>query len=399
MSLKDDKKEQVNPDQTTANISANAESNANSNVNTSIPNIHQVPSNLADSEDGSITAGQPSHEPAHGPGHGSHADHGDQHAYPREVLKPLKTKPEILQKRSAKGADLKQIIQRIGSKTEEEKTPEERRLYDNYEIRRRRKNERSRERTKENKREMTRLLNIPEGERSEKEQDWLRRHLKAKKRKNMKDRERRKRMKMNGSNISGPHGLNFSALSMSITASSSSLMSNTSMTSSQGNEQDLLHCDTYTSVESGMSYIDSSYSDVTEPIKCSEGGSIQISGGDGPISTSGSELEYGSGHARQQHNEEQLSPSFLLHLASVMESPSPDSPNQSAFVKSENLDECETLSHNKTKNSTIDTAQGPICTIRTNFFDSTSNSTSPIRLPVRREPGTSRSSIFRLKKT
>ena len=98
-----------------------------------------------------------------------------------------------------KEADIKHKIKLIKEKKIQDRTEEEVKLYEAYEERRRRKNERSRERTKEIKAEMDRILDIPEKNRSAVEREWLHRHMKAKKRKNESDRQRRKRIKTIGS--------------------------------------------------------------------------------------------------------------------------------------------------------------------------------------------------------
>ncbi len=94
-----------------------------------------------------------------------------------------------------KEADLRLKIKHIKSKDDEEKTEAEVELYKTYELRRARKNERSRKRTKEINEEMERIQSIPEHDRTSGEKKWLERKLIAKKRKNESDRHRRKRIK------------------------------------------------------------------------------------------------------------------------------------------------------------------------------------------------------------
>ena len=167
----------------------------------------------------------------------------------------LKTRPSTLHKRSTKNINLKSYIRALTSKPSSNLTPDEHQIIVNYEIRRHRKNERSRQRTKENKVEMMRIMALPEHDRSQGERDWLVKHLQAKKRKNWKDRERRKKMKSKEAMVrSGT--MDGSQAHLAITASSSSHLLTILMNSSSHHQQnhDLLRSDTHTSVESNLDY-------------------------------------------------------------------------------------------------------------------------------------------------
>ncbi len=395
MSMKDDSTEQSPPSpqqksqqnqQKFHHSKMNALNSVPHSVNAKNANaVNVIASNAAEGEDGemTITTGITQN---HNPGR-----------HPKSQTRP-KTSPSAL-------THLKHHIAIISSKTEEEKTPEEIQLLNNYERRRRRKNERSRERTKENKREMIRIMALPEKERSKKEQEWLAKHLKAKKRKNWKDRERRKRIKLNGS-VSGNDingGNRNGDAGLMITESSSSLMSSVSMNSSP----DLLRSETYTSIESNCNF-DCDYDNYDCDYNYTNGkvnNNVKVEGlddnFDGNLPPSSIRI---TGCEQQQQMEGRLSPSFLLHLASVIESPGP---NHDSSHNSNTTNHTSNTNGYGNENE-IDRDQLHLqgqpptesCTLRSSFFDASlpSMSTSPIRLPMQREPGRSRSSIFRLKK-
>ena len=80
-------------------------------------------------------------------------------------------------------------------KPESERTEEERDLFNSYQYRRQRKNDRSRERAIEKKQEIDRILSKPENKRTKIENEFLEIALSAKQRKNQGDRIRRQRLK------------------------------------------------------------------------------------------------------------------------------------------------------------------------------------------------------------
>uniref|UniRef100_A0A7S1VAH2 Uncharacterized protein n=1 Tax=Grammatophora oceanica TaxID=210454 RepID=A0A7S1VAH2_9STRA len=118
-------------------------------------------------------------------------------------VKPkVPTRQEILDRRARKNAQsraraarLRERISEIKVKPEEERTEEERGLYEQFEGRRQRKNDRSRERAIEKKTEIERILNKPERKRTKLEKQFLETALSAKQRKNEGDRIRRQRIK------------------------------------------------------------------------------------------------------------------------------------------------------------------------------------------------------------
>jgi hypothetical protein len=98
---------------------------------------------------------------------------------------------------------LRQRIIEIENKPPEERTEEEEHLFSQYENRRRRKNDRSRERALEKKEEIDRILAKPEKRRTKIEKQFLETALSAKKRKNEGDRLRRQRLKELGLSTKG----------------------------------------------------------------------------------------------------------------------------------------------------------------------------------------------------
>jgi hypothetical protein len=118
------------------------------------------------------------------------------------VKSKVPTRQEILDRRArknsqsrARAAKLRERIEIIQSKPENERTEEERDLYNSYQYRRQRKNDRSRERAIEKKNEIERILSKPENKRTKIENDFLEIALSAKQRKNQGDRLRRQRIK------------------------------------------------------------------------------------------------------------------------------------------------------------------------------------------------------------
>jgi len=94
-------------------------------------------------------------------------------------------------------------ITEIEQKPEEERTEEEMHIWQQYEQRRQRKNNRSRERALEKKEEIDRILAKPDKKRSKIEKQFLETALSAKKRKNEGDRLRRQRLKELGLSTKG----------------------------------------------------------------------------------------------------------------------------------------------------------------------------------------------------
>lgn len=256
----------------------------------------------------------------------------------RSVTSVETTDDNRVEKRK-KEAELKIRMKIIERKNEEEKTEEELRLYASFEQRRKRKNERSRERTKENKIEMDRIMAIPEHERTANDKRWLATHLTAKKRKNLKDRERRKRIRQGGN-------------------SSSSTRHSLSPT---GYNEDLSLSNTFTSQES--------FADL-EPVDSMDA----TADGDGPAIIPG----------------EAICPKLYLHLASVIESPvSP------FFTKDEARPYSNSHSNHDQNNNSSSSSR--TANFRGEGLASTTSpkQSSPIRIPFRES--SSRSSIFRRK--
>ena len=252
----------------------------------------------------------------------------------RSITSVETTEDNRVEKRK-KEAELKIRMRIIERKSEEEKTEEELRMYASFEQRRRRKNERSRERTKENKIEMDRIMALPEHEQTASDERWLATHLTAKKRKNMKDRERRKRIRQSGNSSSS------SRRSLSPT----------------GYHEDLSLSNTFTSQES--------FADL-EPVDSMDATV------DGPAIIPG----------------EAICPKLYLHLASVIESPvSPFSNKDEARPYSNSHSH-----HHQNNHSSSRTANFRGEGLATNTSPKQS---SPIRIPFRES--SSRSSIFRRK--
>jgi len=132
-------------------------------------------------------------------------DGGEMGTYTRlkMYVKPkVPTRQEILDRRARKNAQsrsraskLRERIQEIKTRPDEERTDEERALLGQYEGRRGRKNDRSRDRAIEKKSEIERILNKPERKRTKLEKQFLETALNAKQRKNEGDRLRRQRIK------------------------------------------------------------------------------------------------------------------------------------------------------------------------------------------------------------
>jgi hypothetical protein len=98
-------------------------------------------------------------------------------------------------KSRARASKLRERIDIIASKPENERTQEEQELLDKDESRRSSKNNRSRKRATEKKIEVERILAIPEKKRSKIERDFLENTMEARSRKNLGDRIRRQRIK------------------------------------------------------------------------------------------------------------------------------------------------------------------------------------------------------------
>jgi hypothetical protein len=118
------------------------------------------------------------------------------------VKAKIPTRQDILDRRARKNAQsrarasrLRERIDAIESKPENERTQEEQDLLDKDESRRQNKNIRSRERAIEKKMEVKRILAIPEKKRSKIERDFLDNTMDARSRKNLGDRMRRQRIK------------------------------------------------------------------------------------------------------------------------------------------------------------------------------------------------------------
>eukprot|EP00594_Rhizosolenia_setigera_P001179 CAMPEP_0178946042 /NCGR_PEP_ID=MMETSP0789-20121207/4061_1 /TAXON_ID=3005 /ORGANISM="Rhizosolenia setigera, Strain CCMP 1694" /LENGTH=511 /DNA_ID=CAMNT_0020625981 /DNA_START=102 /DNA_END=1637 /DNA_ORIENTATION=+ len=113
-----------------------------------------------------------------------------------EERKIMKRKAKKNAQSRARAARLREKIEEVKKKGDNEKSEAEIALLDTFEERRRRKNERSRQRAIEKKREIERILAIPEAQRSMEDRETLDRAMKAKFRKNEGDRIRRERLKL-----------------------------------------------------------------------------------------------------------------------------------------------------------------------------------------------------------
>lgn len=95
----------------------------------------------------------------------------------------------------ARAAKLRERIEEIEAKPEDERTQEEIDMYNGYQNRRSRKNDRSRQRAIEKKQECERILSKPENKRTPAENAYLDATMSAKAAKNEGDRLRRQRIK------------------------------------------------------------------------------------------------------------------------------------------------------------------------------------------------------------
>jgi hypothetical protein len=103
-----------------------------------------------------------------------------------------------------RAARLRDKVENIKTKAQEELEEEEARLCETVEERRARKNNRSKERALEKKLELERVVAMPENERTEEEQELYDLTIAAKKRKNEGDRLRRERLKKMGLKVKPP---------------------------------------------------------------------------------------------------------------------------------------------------------------------------------------------------
>ena len=123
----------------------------------------------------------------------------------------IKTIQDVINRRLRKNAQsrhraarLRDKVESIKTKAQEELEEEEARLCETVEERRARKNNRSRERALEKKAELERVMEMPENERTEEEQELYDLTIAAKKRKNEGDRLRRERLKTMGLKVKPP---------------------------------------------------------------------------------------------------------------------------------------------------------------------------------------------------
>ena len=129
-------------------------------------------------------------------------------------VKPrVQASQEVMDRRSRKNAQSRsraaKFRVRVGEierKPPEERTEEEKSIYEQYQSRRQRKNDRSRERALEKKEEIDRILAKPEKKRTRIEVSFLESALNSKKRKNEGDRLRRQRLKELGLSPKGNVG-------------------------------------------------------------------------------------------------------------------------------------------------------------------------------------------------
>jgi hypothetical protein len=138
--------------------------------------------------------------------------HGARTARLKTYIKPrMPSTQDVVDRRTRKNAQsrsraakLRQRISEIEKRQAEDRTEEEKAIFDQFESRRQRKNDRSRERALEKKEEIDRILAKPEKKRTKIEKAFLVNALGAKKRKNEGDRLRRQRLKQLGLASKGP---------------------------------------------------------------------------------------------------------------------------------------------------------------------------------------------------
>lgn len=123
----------------------------------------------------------------------------------------IKTPQDIMNRKVRKNAQsrnraarLRDKVDTIKIKGNDEMTEDEVRIYSTVEERRARKNNRSRERALEKKAELERIIGLPESERTAEEIETLNITINAKKRKNEGDRLRRERLKKMGLKVKPP---------------------------------------------------------------------------------------------------------------------------------------------------------------------------------------------------